>query len=75
MTRNPAKKIAVVVPCYRVRDQVIPVIASIGPEVGWIVVVDDACPERTGAWVRQHCNDPRVIVVAHDRIKAWAGRR
>lgn len=70
---NPARRIAVVIPCYRVRDQVMPVIASIGAEVGWIIVVDDACPEQTGAWVRQHCNDPRVIVIAHDRNQGVGG--
>lgn len=60
-------RIAVVVPCYRVRDQVLPVLQSIGPEVGWIFVVDDACPERSGQWVREHCRDPRVCVIEHTR--------
>jgi len=31
---------------------VLPLIAGIGPEVGWIYVVDDACPERSGERVR-----------------------
>lgn len=58
-------RIAVVIPCYRVRSQVLKVLESIGPEVGWIFVVDDACPERTGEWVKEQCVDPRVAVVIH----------
>jgi dolichol-phosphate mannosyltransferase len=59
-------RIAVVIPCYRVRAHVLQVIASIGPEVGWIFAVDDACPEQSGAWIRARCDDPRVRVIEHD---------
>ncbi len=41
-------RIAVVIPCFRVADQVLPLIERIGPEVGWIFVVDDACPDDSG---------------------------
>ncbi|WP_313456113.1 glycosyltransferase family 2 protein [Stenotrophomonas sp.] len=58
-------RIAVVIPCYRVRAHVLQVIASIGPEAGWIFAVDDACPEQSGAWIRAHCDDPRVQVIEH----------
>ena len=61
---TPAR-IAVVIPCYRVRERVLHVIEAIGAEVGWIFVVDDACPEQTGAWVSERCTDPRVTVVTH----------
>jgi len=40
-------RIAVVIPCYRVADQVGAVIAAIGPEVGSIYAVDDGCPQGT----------------------------
>ena len=55
--------IAVVVPCFRVRHKILDVLARIGPEVDVIVVVDDACPEQSGAHVASHCRDPRVEVV------------
>ncbi len=42
------KRIAVVVPCYRVRAQVLDVIGAIGEGVDAIYVVDDACPEGSG---------------------------
>ena len=39
------------------------VLTAIGPEVWRIYVVDDACPEGTGSFVRDACNDPRVNVL------------
>lgn len=45
MTRNKAK-IAVVIPCFRVSQQILSVIDSIGNEVTQIYVVDDCCPEK-----------------------------
>lgn len=61
----PAATVAVVIPCFRVAAQIVPLIARIGPEVGWIYVVDDACPEHSGAQVRAQCADPRVQVLEH----------
>lgn len=58
-----AGKVAVVIPCFRVREQVLDVIARIGPEVWRIYVVDDACPEGTGDFVSQGCRDERVRVL------------
>lgn len=60
-----APRIAVVIPCYRVREAVLQVVASIGPEVGWIIAVDDACPQQSGDWLATHCRDPRLRIVRH----------
>lgn len=60
-----ASRVAVVVPCYREKAHILEVLAAIGPEVGRIYVVDDACPEGTGALVRERCPDPRVTVITH----------
>lgn len=57
--------IAVVIPCYRVRDRILDVLREIGEECDRIYVVDDACPEATGKWVEQECRDPRVRVLCH----------
>ncbi|QOW23400.1 glycosyltransferase [Lysobacter avium] len=54
--------IAVVIPCYRVRDHILDVLAAIPAPVSAIHVVDDACPENTGHHVQAHCDDPRVRV-------------
>jgi glycosyltransferase involved in cell wall biosynthesis len=57
------KKIAAVIPCFRVKDHILQVFSEIGPEVGRVFVVDDCCPEDTGTHVEMHCNDPRVKVI------------
>ena len=59
------RKIAVVVPCYRVSAQVLGVIERIGPSVALIYAVDDACPEHTGDRIRRECGDARVHVLHH----------
>src|SRR5687767_3957170 len=41
-------RIAVVIPCFRVRHHVTEVIARIGAECDSIFVVDDCCPENSG---------------------------
>jgi dolichol-phosphate mannosyltransferase len=58
-------QIAVVIPCFRVAQQVLPLIARIGPEVGWIIAVDDACPEGSGDAIERDCSDSRVRVLRH----------
>lgn len=67
------KKIAVVIPCYRVADKILGVIASIGPEVARIFVVDDCCPEGSGRLVAAHCRDPRVRVIFHEQNRGVGG--
>jgi dolichol-phosphate mannosyltransferase len=57
------QSVAVVIPCYRVRSQILPLIEQIGAEVDWIIVVDDACPELSGKYVRENCSDRRVTVL------------
>ena len=41
------------------------VLGRIGPEVGRVFVVDDACPEGTGRHVVERCRDGRVEVLFH----------
>jgi dolichol-phosphate mannosyltransferase len=57
--------VAVVIPSYRVKDHILEVLGRIGPDVSAIYVVDDACPEQSGAFVRAHCRDLRVTVIEH----------
>jgi len=65
--------IAVVIPCYRVAAKVLGVIEAIGPEVAQIFVIDDKCPERSGALVERECHDPRVRVLHHEVNKGVGG--
>jgi glycosyltransferase involved in cell wall biosynthesis len=67
MGRSVTPRIAVVIPCFRVAGHVLRVIEQIGPEVGWIIAVDDACPEHTGDVIERNCRDTRVRVLRHER--------
>jgi glycosyltransferase involved in cell wall biosynthesis len=58
-----AMKIAVVIPCYRVRATIVDVIRSIPDSVSTIICVDDACPDGSGAFIEEEIVDERVIVV------------
>lgn len=56
-------RIAVVIPSYKATRHILGVITGIGPEVERIYVVDDCCPEDTGALVERESRDPRVKVL------------
>lgn len=60
-SREPS--VAVVIPCYRVRNKVLSVIEKIGSEINHIICVDDACPEKSGKYIQQNSVDSRVIVL------------
>lgn len=72
--RRMEPRIAVVIPSYRVSRHILDVIASIGPMVQQVIVVDDACPDGSGALVTAQCRDPRVVVLTHEVNQASAGR-
>lgn len=59
-------KIAVVIPCFKVKKHIDGVLIAIGPEVSKIYVVDDCCPEATGEYVRKNSSDSRVQVLHHE---------
>lgn len=58
--------IAVVIPSFKVSNQVLSVLKEIGPEVDKIYVVDDACPDGSGRLVQTKCLDSRVEVLFHE---------
>ena len=62
-----SRKVAVVIPAYRVKAHILQVIDAIGPEVDLIYVVDDKCPDSTADYVEKNCIDNRVIVVRNDK--------
>lgn len=67
------KRVVVVIPCHRVANQVLGVVARIGPEVTSVYCVDDACPEGTGSHIEAQCSDPRVRVLRHERNEGVGG--
>lgn len=66
------KKIAVVIPCYKVSKHIRDVICSIPEFVDHIFVVDDACPENSGLIANDLCQD-RVNVVFHKENEGVGG--
>lgn len=58
-----AIKIAVVIPCYKVSNHILHVLAAIGQEIDKIYVVDDFCPEGSGKLVGEMCRDSRVMII------------
>ena len=73
-TRNNINwKIAVVVPCYKEKDHIIDVIKNVPGNVDHIFCIDDACPEQTGQYVKDNCQDPRVHVIQHSTNQGVGG--
>ncbi|RIH66878.1 glycosyltransferase family 2 protein [Mariniphaga sediminis] len=65
--------IAVVIPCYKVRNHILDVLQAIGNEVSHIYIVDDACPENSGEYVEKNTKDPRIKVIYHEKNKGVGG--
>lgn len=65
MATKKAVRLAVVIPSYRVKESILSVIKSIGSEVSKIYVIDDACPDQTGAHVKKYARDKRVEVITN----------
>ncbi len=58
-------KIAVIIPCYRVRKHILRLVSNIPEFVDTIYIVDDKCPEKTGELVKKSCKDSRVHLISH----------
>jgi glycosyltransferase involved in cell wall biosynthesis len=65
--------IAVVIPSFRVTEHILEVLANIGPEVERIYVIDDACPDKSGEFVKKHSKDKRVQVFFHETNQGVGG--
>jgi dolichol-phosphate mannosyltransferase len=72
MSARPIQ-IAVIVPAYRVRSHIMGVVNSIPSHVQGIYVVDDACPDESGALVEEQCNDARVRVLRNEQNQGVGG--
>ncbi len=66
-------KIAVVIPCFKVRNHILGVITQIGPEVCRIYVVDDCCPDGSGDFVESNYQDERITVIRNPENQGVGG--
>jgi len=56
-------KVALVIPCYKVRSHITQVIKAIPSWVNKIICVDDCCPEKTGMFIKKNFKDKRIKVI------------
>lgn len=66
-------KIAVAIPCYKVRNHIQAVIDDIPDCVHTIYAVDDACPEKSGEWIEENINEHRLKVLQHTENQGVGG--
>lgn len=52
-----------IIPCYRVKDHILRVLAKAPTWIEGIVCVDDACPDGSGDYIEANASDSRVVVV------------
>ena len=61
------QRIAVVIPCYRVRNSVLAVVRGALDQADLVFCVDDGCPEESGKRVESEIRDGRVRVLFNER--------
>ncbi len=71
--QSGALRVAVVIPCHRVRPYIEGVIAAIPPLVERIYCVDDACPDGSGDYIRDRCPDSRLTILHHAENQGVGG--
>ena len=64
---NQSTIVTVIVPAYKVSNQILATIEAIGSEVQHIIVIDDACTESSGNMVVASTKDSRVEVIFHEQ--------
>lgn len=66
------RTLAVVIPAYQAEKSIEAVIRRIPGYVDWIIVVDDASADRTGAAVAG-ISDPRICLIRHEKNRGVGG--
>jgi glycosyltransferase involved in cell wall biosynthesis len=66
-------RVAVVLPAYRVRDQVADVVRSLVDVADDIIVVDDCCPQDSGAFLRDTFVHPKLKILFHEKNQGVGG--
>ncbi len=66
------KKLAVVIPAFKAGGTIASVVEAIPSFVDWIIIVDDASPDQQEKVIRS-LEDPRIILLAHEKNKGVGG--
>ena len=73
-TRSANELIVVaVVPCYRETSHILGVLKKFDEIISHILIIDDACPDKTGELVREQANDPRIEIIVHETNQGVGG--
>lgn len=67
MNEHGLPSVSVVIPCYKVRQQILKVLSAIPSQVSHIILVDDQCPEKTGEFVAKNFKDHRLTVLTNKK--------
>jgi glycosyltransferase involved in cell wall biosynthesis len=67
------KRIAVIIPCFRVRDKLRAVVGGLPDWIDAIIVVDDACPEKSYEVLSENPADARLTLVRHESNRGVGG--
>jgi len=66
--------IAVVIPCYRVENEITSVLASLPRYIKHVIVVDDASPDSTAEFVSKVAKkDRRIVLIRHEKNQGVGG--
>ena len=63
-------KVAVVIPCYKVKDHIGGVLKTIPQCVHTIYCIDDHCPEDSITAIKK-IKDPRIKIISHDHNQSY----
>nr|QQZ49921.1 glycosyltransferase family 2 protein [Phenylobacterium glaciei] len=63
----------IIIPCYRVRDHILKVIAKIPSWCEGIICVDDGCPDKSGDFIEAAKADSRVAIVRLSKNRGVGG--
>jgi dolichol-phosphate mannosyltransferase len=66
-------KVAAIIPCYRVANHVVDVVAEALERLDHVFVVDDCCPENSGDLIASAFPDERVTVLRHTENRGVGG--
>jgi dolichol-phosphate mannosyltransferase len=66
-------RVAAVVPCYKVSEHIVAVVAELLAQVDTVYVVDDCCPDGSGRLLQSQVQDSRLRVLFHEANQGVGG--
>ena len=69
----PGMRLAVIIPCFRVRAQILDVVRGAIAAADQVFVVDDCCSDHSGKHVAETFKEENVTVLWHDKNQGVGG--